>query len=194
MPDLSPPPKTVLTVLKPVPRPLRPIVKPLIAVAAILAPLFGIVVGLNESLPIVGNWMSDYRISHAKGDILQPEADRPVPAIVDFHGTADRPKDSSLWLVIYATGLKKYFAYEIPNYHDSKTWELLQVEIGGPRDFKRSFTAELYLLDANKTKEYRKSVQRAWKPHKNEKIGDRGLLIQPDGKLLKTIRLTRQAS
>ncbi len=196
--------------LQNLPRVLHPVFKVILGGTAALAIGVPFLTGIQTSIPIVNGFVSGYQMRTATGSIKSPQNNAQVATQVDFEGTlATAPRNSSLWLVIYAPGVKKYYPYELPDSPDRQHWRLSNVEIGLPTDHGQVFIAALYLLDPTQTEEYRQTVAESWRGRrryadngagalaeakKPRPKTDRGLLTQPPGKLLQAINIQRAST
>jgi hypothetical protein len=123
-------------------------------------------IGLLSNLTTVYDFadqhiLSDWQIHKAKGEILTPADSSFVPEKVSFEGKISKiPKGSSLWLIIYGSGIQKYYPYEIidPDLESGK-WRYRDIEIGVPTDSKRKFKAELFLVSKDDSEVFQRRVR-----------------------------------
>jgi hypothetical protein len=190
--------------LKHIPSILHSPFKLLLGVGATLAIVVPVLSGVKDGLPILHDFVVNRQMQTVKGIIKSPTDGAQVEAKVNFAGTLTAaPTDSSLWLVIYNTGGKKYYPYEIPDSPNPLVWQLPDIEMGLPTDYEKPFTAALYILNAAETEQYRQVIAESWRGRRwaerpdrsadsiQRPKFDRGLLTQPPGKLLQALNLHR---
>jgi hypothetical protein len=202
----SPPPQpdSPQTELKHLPPVLHFPFKLLLGVGAALAILVPVLSGVKEAVPMFNDFVVSRQMQTLKGTVKSPTDGAQVEAKVNFAGTVTAlPAKSSLWLVLYGTGVKKYYPYEIPDSPNPLVWQLPDIDIGLPTDYEKPFTAALYILNAAETEKYRQVVAESWRGRRRGERSDRsadqaqrpkfdrGLPTQPPGKLLQALNLER---
>jgi hypothetical protein len=156
-----------------------------------IASFIGVMANIKPIMELPETVNTSFMEYVAEGKIYNPMENAAVPSKVTFEGKAKMPKNGSLWLFIYASGIEKYYPYEIdPNLETGK-WRLRDTEIGLESDYQRSFKAELVLLNEKNSTPFREKVRTiTWKVRR-QKLKERGMENKPDGKTLATVNIVR---
>lgn len=163
----------------------------MLAVVPVLATI-GIVSDVSGVYELANENLYQWQFQRVTGQIKGPLDEATVPAKVTFEGDiSNLPKDSSLWLFIYADGIKKYYPYELQPDAEKGNWRIQDVEIGMPNANRGDFRAELFLVGKNKSEEFRKRVSRRTVRTERKELKERGLDARPEGRELAAIDIRR---